>query len=372
MIKTGDQPGDGRLARSAFADETEGFAFRDVEADRPDRVEITPAGRKDRTGHLEPHAEVADLQERPFGLIVGAGLAQPMGGDVDLPGRRARLFDIIDHRKPLDANIRTGNCGNQALGIGVLGRAEHLGGLAVFDQLASIHHRHVVGDIRNDTHVVGDHQHGHMTLGAELFHQFQDLGLDRHVERGRRLVGDDEFRFRTQGERDHDPLAHTAGKLVRILLDPFRRIGNADRVDQFDGSSPGLVPGQRQMGADGFHQLGFHRLERIERGERILKDHADLPAAQQPFLLFRQAVDPLAVEIDLAFGYATGFGEEADHRIADGGLAGTAFADDAEDLAGFQGQIDALHRNECGFAARKLDLEIADLKNAHGLTAVSG
>ena len=33
---------------------------------------------------------------------------------------------------------------------------------------------------------------------------------------------------------DHDALAHAAGKLMRILLQPARRIGDADQVQQLD------------------------------------------------------------------------------------------------------------------------------------------
>ena len=44
----------------------------------------------------------------------------------------------------------------------------------------------------------------------------QDLRLDRHVERGRRLVGDQQARRARQRHRDHHALAHAAGELVRV------------------------------------------------------------------------------------------------------------------------------------------------------------
>ncbi len=43
--------------------------------------------------------------------------------------------------------------------------------------------------------------------------QADDLGLDRHVERGGRLVGDDQSGLGGERQRDHDPLAHAARRI---------------------------------------------------------------------------------------------------------------------------------------------------------------
>ena len=51
-------------------------------------------------------------------------------------------------------------------------------------------------------------------------HQVEDLRLDRHVERGRRLVGDQHLGIAGQRDRDHHALAHAAGELMRIGVDP--------------------------------------------------------------------------------------------------------------------------------------------------------
>ena len=50
----------------------------------------------------------------------------------------------------------------------------------------------------------------------EAFEELQDLGLDGHVERRRRLVGDQQRRFQREAHRDHRPLAHAARELVRV------------------------------------------------------------------------------------------------------------------------------------------------------------
>ena len=57
--------------------------------------------------------------------------------------------------------------------------------------------------------------------------QLEDLGLDRDVERGRRLVGDQQLRLARERHRDHHALAHAARQLVRVLLGaPLRASGS--------------------------------------------------------------------------------------------------------------------------------------------------
>ena len=60
-------------------------------------------------------------------------------------------------------------------------------------------------------------------LGDEIAHLGEDLRLDRDVERGRRLVGDDHRRAVQERDRDRDALAHAAGELVRVGVEPARR-----------------------------------------------------------------------------------------------------------------------------------------------------
>ena len=56
-----------------------------------------------------------------------------------------------------------------------------------------------------------------------LAQQVEDPGLDRHVERGRRLVGDQHLRVARERHRDHHALPHAAGELVRVLVERAAR-----------------------------------------------------------------------------------------------------------------------------------------------------
>ena len=51
----------------------------------------------------------------------------------------------------------------------------------------------------------------------------EHLGLHGHVERGGRLVGDQQLRVAGDGHGDHRPLAHAAGELVGVHVDALRR-----------------------------------------------------------------------------------------------------------------------------------------------------
>ena len=75
----------------------------------------------------------------------------------------------------------------------------------------------------------------------QILHQLEDLRLDGHVERGGRLVGDDQLRIAGKPDRDHHALAHAAGELMRILIEPALGVGDADQLQQLDGAGARLL-----------------------------------------------------------------------------------------------------------------------------------
>ena len=103
-----------------------------------------------------------------------------------------------------------------------------------FDDLALLHHDHVVGDAAHDVEVVGDEQHRHADLRLQVLEQLQDLRLHGDVERGRRLVGDQQVGPVGERHGDHHALALAAGKLVRIGAEPLGRIDDADLGQKLD------------------------------------------------------------------------------------------------------------------------------------------
>ena len=65
---------------------------------------------------------------------------------------------------------------------------------ALLDDLAGVHDRDSSAHLGDHAEIVGDQQHRHADLLLQLAHQLENLRLDRHVERGRRLVGDQQLR----------------------------------------------------------------------------------------------------------------------------------------------------------------------------------
>ena len=75
-------------------------------------------------------------------------------------------------------------------------------------------------------------------LRLQVGEDAQDLRLHDHVERRRRLVRDEELRPQDERERDHDPLAHAARELVRVLAEARRRDAHLRRASRASARGP--------------------------------------------------------------------------------------------------------------------------------------
>ena len=98
----------------------------------------------------------------------------------------------------------------------------------LLDDLSGVHHADPIGELAHDAEIVGDEQHRHAEPLLDVLEQFQDLRLHRDVERGGRLVGDQQIGLVRQGHGDHHALALAAGELMRIARQAPGGIGNAD------------------------------------------------------------------------------------------------------------------------------------------------
>ena len=100
----------------------------------------------------------------------------------------------------------------------------------------------------DDAEVVGDEDVGQSELVLQLVEQVDDLRLDRDVERGDRLVEQDQLRIDGQRPRDADPLALAAGELVREAAEVLGM--QADPLEQLTalGSIPSLCTPRSRSG----------------------------------------------------------------------------------------------------------------------------
>ena len=116
----------------------------------------------------------------------------------------------------------------------MLRRGEQLVGGALLHHLAGVHHGDAARHFGDHAHVVGDEHQRHAALLLQAAQQIEDLRLDRHVERRRRLVGDQQARIAGDRHRDHHALVHAARQLVRKVVEPARGGRNADLLQQLD------------------------------------------------------------------------------------------------------------------------------------------
>ena len=95
---------------------------------------------------------------------------------------------------------------------------------------------------------------------------------------------------------DHDALAHAAAEMMGYCRS--RRSGS--EMPTMSRSSIGAPLGgllrHREMLLDRFGELKPDRQDRVQRGHRLLKDHADLPAAHLADVLLAQGEKIAAIE----------------------------------------------------------------------------
>ena len=206
----GDRAPDRGLARSALADESDDLTRSDREADLVDRAER--------------------------GTAESAGVL-----DDELVGGHDGLRRALDGREDAIGDLEARHRGEQSLGVLVLRSREQLLHGRRLDDLAVVHDGDAIGQVGDDAHVVGDQHDRRAGLVAQLAQQVEDLGLHRDVERGRRLVGDDDRRVERERHRDDDALLLPAGELVRVVVDPARGIGDADAAEHLDRAGLGLA-----------------------------------------------------------------------------------------------------------------------------------
>ena len=95
-----------------------------------------------------------------------------------------------------------------------------------------VHDDDPVADLRDHAEIVRDEDDRGSVRLPEPLQELDDLSLERHVERRGRLVGDEQRGLEHERGRDHDPLPHAAGELVRVVAQAIPNVGDADLLEQ--------------------------------------------------------------------------------------------------------------------------------------------
>ena len=166
-------------------------------------------------------------------------------------------------------------------------------------------------------------------------------GLHRDVERGRRLVGDQQLRLQRERAGDADALPLAAGELVRVAV--AHRSRQLDLVEQrldplAAGRRPSRPSAQQQRLADRLAD----RQARVQRRARVLEDDADA-CAQLAELLACRADHVRADDAQRALRRSAA-GRPSARPMR--GLARAGLADQADDLAAADLEVDLVDRPE--------------------------
>ncbi len=180
----------------------------------------------------------------------------------------------------------------------MFGRREHALDLALLDDLPALHDADPVRDLADDAEIVGYEQHRHTEPLLRVPQQFQDLRLHGNVERRGRFIGDQEVRLVSERHGDHHTLALPARELVRIAAKPAFWIGDADLAQQFEHAGAHDRSSKPLMQQQNLTDLFLDRVQRIERGHRLLKYDADVVAAHVPDFLLWHGQQLAAIEAD--------------------------------------------------------------------------
>ena len=261
---------------------------------------------------------------------------------------------------------------HQPGGVGMPWRARHRIDRTGLDDAPRIHDRHPVCRFGDHAHIVRHQHHRGAMIAAEPLQQRRDLGLDGHVQRGCRLVRNDEIRFSCKRESDHHALPHAARKLMGVMVDPDLGRGNSNLPQQFEGANPRFLRPHRQMGADRLRQLVANGQHRMQGCQRVLEDGADaLPA--KPAGSFRiEIVNAFAVQPDLAARNPAGRIEEADDRCSGQGFSCAGFPDHTEDLPRRDVETHPVEGRERSMARVEDNMEVADAEEGSAGIAHDG
>ena len=174
-----------------------------------------------------------------------------------------------------------------------------------------------------------DEQHAHPVRFLQPSEQFHHLALDRYVECGCWLVGDQQLRAAGQRHGDHHPLLLATRQLMRIGLQPALRLRDTDLVEQLARARQRLAPAHAHMPDQGLADLLGDGEHRVQRSHRILEDTGDLAPADRLQLgrLGLQQIAPLEHDPALALGVV---GSQIQDRHRGNALARARFANQCD------------------------------------------
>ena len=230
----------------------------------------------------------------------------------------------------------------------MLRRGHDLFGRAHLEDATEIHHGHPVGDVPRQAEVVGDDDQRQTQFVAQPQQQGEDLPANRRVEARHRLVGDDDLRVENEGSRDHHPLALPAGQFVWVAQ--VEALGWAQSRTRQSVGHLGLLALVQAVYPQALGDRLVHGVPRVECTRRVLQDQLRPPAVG--LQIAGPVRQRLACDVDRARRRPL----QAENRAGQCRFPGAAFADQGDDLAAADGEVDAVDR-ACHLATPDAELD---------------
>src|SRR5215469_2111077 len=181
----------GRLAAPALANQAKTLAALNTQADP---VNGDYARARFRSGEQTPFADRVALSDFPALEEWADGIDRPFPPFRHQMRRISGRDFAYRHQPFAGSHVKARNCAQERSEIGMLGPPEDIFQRAALHNLAAVYHDDLLSDVRDDAEIVSNQQNCHAELLLELDHQLKDLGLYRDVERGSRLIGDQQSR----------------------------------------------------------------------------------------------------------------------------------------------------------------------------------
>ncbi len=147
---------------------------------------------------------------------------------------------------------------------------------------------------------------------------------------------------------------------MRVLREPALRVRDADQVEHLQRPLLGDVLGHLVVHLVRLHDLVADRVQRVQRGLRVLEHHRHRVAADLHQLALRQADDLVAAEPDRAGDLGPLPVVQAHHGHAGDRFAGAGLTDDRQRPAERDRVTQSVHRADHTVGGRKLDGEVLD------------
>ena len=214
--------------------------------------------------------------------------------------------------------------------------------IALVHHAALIQHHDPVRYPGDGVQIVRDKYHGSLFFLLDPQKLVQDLILGDGVNGGGRLVRNQKDGFHSGGDSDHDPLEHSAGELVGILLQYLLRIADTHFFQQLKRAAADLLPVPVVVGGKGLGDLGADTIERVETGHWILQYNAHLAAPQAAQFLPALFEQRLSLKHCRA-GHGKAFVQQTHSRLHRHGFSAARLSKDTQTFTRLHCKRDALY-----------------------------